>query len=253
MPSRNRHCSRCPRRRGAAVIATTSLILIAALTPPARAFFGGFSGIVFDASNFAENIAQVQRLVQQVERAIQQVANQERMLERWGFGGSPAIAESSAGVELILDEAGTYEAADPGPPLDARFPREFEGVSPHQMTDTRAAWEEDYRGVVIRNRRLQNEAVQQMPATADRVRAIVEASNAAPGPTAAVQARNALAAELSGELARLQALRLARAEARVQRRARVQSEAAYADARRRWVMRDWSDPSPTEPIDMPFD
>jgi conjugal transfer/entry exclusion protein len=63
-----------------------------------------------------------------------------------------------------------------------------------------------------------------------QVAGTVEASNAAPGEKAAVQAHNELLATLSGELAKLETLRVTRLRAKAETVARRQSEAAYGAA-----------------------
>ena len=92
-----------------------------------------------------------------------------------------------------------------------------------------------------------------MQTTQQEVQSIVEASNSASGETAALQAHNDLVALASGELAKLEALRTARARLRTERAAGEQSELSYADAEQSRVRADWNNPSPpTQTLNDPF-
>ena len=97
---------------------------------------------------------------------------------------------------------------------------------------------------MIENRQVQNKVGQDMDATRQQVRQVVGASNAAPGETAAAQAHDDLLAIASGELSKLQALRVARSRLRTERLAREESESAYAAAEKSLVRSGWSSPAP---------
>jgi P-type conjugative transfer protein TrbJ len=97
---------------------------------------------------------------------------------------------------------------------------------------------------VVENRQLENQVYRDMDTTRQQVQAIVEASNSAPGETAAIQAHNDLLAVASGELAKLQALKAAHARLNTERQARQQSELSYATAEEGRVRADWSNPTP---------
>jgi conjugal transfer/entry exclusion protein len=92
-----------------------------------------------------------------------------------------------------------------------------------------------------------------MDTTRQQVLGIVNASNAAPGETAAAQAHNDLMAVASGELAKLQTLKAARSRVKTERSARQQSELSYAAAEQGRVRAGWDDPAPpAEAVTDPF-
>jgi P-type conjugative transfer protein TrbJ len=92
-----------------------------------------------------------------------------------------------------------------------------------------------------------------MDTTTQQVQDIVDASNSASGETSAVQAHNDLLAVASGELAKLQSLKIARARLKTERLAQQQSESSYAEAERQRVRTGWDNPAPpTETVVDPF-
>jgi conjugal transfer/entry exclusion protein len=78
------------------------------------------------------------------------------------------------------------------------------------------------------------------------VASLVQASNSAPGEKAAVQAHNELLANLSGELAKLQALRVSRLRTKAENLARRQSEAAYGAAQGQAVLQGMGSHAPAK-------
>jgi P-type conjugative transfer protein TrbJ len=83
-----------------------------------------------------------------------------------------------------------------------------------------------------------------MDTATQQVQSIVDASNSAAGETSAIQAHNDLLALASGELAKLQSLKLARARFKTEQLAQQQSEASFAEAERQRVRDGWDNPAP---------
>jgi len=230
----------------------------------ALALIGGFAGervvractcfdpVVFDPANYAENVRQLAQIVSQVRQAEQAVTNGLRMAANWGYSQITGIEQAVQRVEDVLDDSGMYRT-NPTEDLGRRYPTDYRPAPSREAFELlHAAWNDAERAALVENRRLQNEVVQDIALAASRIRGLVEASNRVEGETAAAQAHTELLAEASAELGKLQALKLSRTRLKVERQARRQSDAAYRETQREWVMRDWGDSTVAGSIDMPF-
>ena len=217
----------------------------------AHAFFD-FDPIIFDPANYAEAVSQVAQVVSQVQQAEQGVQNWLRMAESWGYTQLAGINNAVQRVAGVLEESDVYRS-DPASDLGGRYPLDY-GTAPSadNFASRHTSWDNVERQALVESRNVENQVAQDVAPAASRIAGLVEASNRASGETAATQARTELLAETSAELAKLQALKVARGRLRVEREARAQSEQAYGGAQQRWLMRDWDQSTPTEPVPMAF-
>jgi type IV secretion system protein TrbJ len=226
------------------IIALTIALIVAASS---RAFASGYP--VFDASNVAQAIKQVQNGLQQIEQLKAQVVNQQKMLEGWAFTRIDDTLRRFDAVRGELDRAGQiYRQLDPRRALDQQFPTTFDSrVFTTVGTDSlRDQWVARQRATLEENRRVQNAVYADLTPTRQRVSQYIARSNSAPGMTAAVQANNELTATLIQQLQALQTLEITRARADVEAEARQQSEEEYARQLRDWLNRDGTTTAPAE-------
>ena len=228
------------RRRGLAVLAAGGATLLLA-GRPARACW--WDPIVFDPQALVEHVQQVAQVVRQVQTAVEQVRNQLRELAHLDSTVAPDVPGRVGDTRAQLDST-AYGAPNPGPQFNAQFPMQMGNVNWDQYQSMQRGWTDQYRQTLIENRRTEDAVYRGMDATRNRVNGIVDASNAAPGETAALQAHNDLVAVASAEVAKLQLLKASRSRARAERLAREQSEAAYGAAERDRVRAGWAAPTP---------
>jgi P-type conjugative transfer protein TrbJ len=235
------------------VAATLALAAVASLVGGRAALAClNFDPIIFDPANYAQTIRRVAQTIEQVQRAEQAVENGMRMATNWGYTQLASINHAVQRVTDVLDESDAYRTA-PDSELGERYPTDYgDAPSSDDFASRQATWNDAWRQALVENRNLQNQVAQDVMPAAERIAGLVEASNRAEGETAAAQARTELLAETSAELAKLQALKLARGRLRVERQAREQSERAYGEAQQQWLMRDWEQTAPTELVPMPF-
>jgi P-type conjugative transfer protein TrbJ len=214
-----------------------------ALGPARRAAACWYDPIIFDPQALVQNVQKVMQFVQQVKAVAQQVQNQFHELAHLDSSVAPDVPAVVENVRGQLDTS-LYGTASPGDQLDARYPADMGGATWNQYQSSQATWTTNERQALAENRQLQNEVYRAMDATRQHVQRIVEASNSAPGETAAIQAHNDLMAVASGELAKLQALRAARSRLKTEKLARQQSELSYAAAEQRRVRAGWDNPAP---------
>ena len=217
---------------------------VAAVLGPARPASAFLDFVIFDPAALAEHVEQVAQLAEQIESAVRQVEASVLAIKHLGVDAAPQVAATASGLYQQFESDVYASTTDARGQLDRRYPTDQSAVAPDRYAAEQVNWTADERASLAENRRLQNTVEQGMTETSDSVRRIVDASNAAPGETAAAQAHHDLTAVASGEVAKLQALRAARSRLRAEALARAQSERAYAAAQREAVRAGWADPAP---------
>jgi P-type conjugative transfer protein TrbJ len=237
------------RKRLAALLLATGAAM--ALFPARRADAFLFD-IVLDPVALVENILKVVDIGEQIDAVVQQVENEVKELEHLGSNVAPNISAMIAGVEGQLDSS-LYSTSSPASQLDSRYPADMSNATWGQYQSDQSTWTDNQRQALVENRQLQNQVYQDMDSATQQVKIIVDASNSASGETSAIQAHNDLLAVASGELAKLQSLKLARSRLRTEKLAQQQSEASYAEAERQRVRNGWDNPAPpTQTVVDPF-
>lgn len=234
---------RPPRRRNLRVALALAGGLTVAIGPVRRAMACWYDPIIFDPQALVEHVQQGIQLAQQIEAAVQQVQGQLQGLAHVDGSVAPNVPGVVAGLSAQLDTS-LYQTPNPASQLGNRYPADMGGATWAQVQADQTTWTADSRQSLVENRQLENQVYRDMQTTRQQVQRIVEASNGAPGETAAVQAHNDLLAVASGELAKLQALKAARSRLRTELLARRQSELSYADAEQGRVRAGWDNPSP---------
>lgn len=228
-------------------------------TGTALAFFGGFSGIVFDPSNFVENVRQALALVETIDRASTQIRQQQRLLADLPVTVANALAEAGGALHETLTAG--EPGLDAGGQLGVRYPIDAPGETPAWLDTMRPTWTEAQRATLLHEREVYSGVGAEATPAAERLAQLVEASNGVhnasekpPGVKAVAQAHHELLAACSVEADKLIALRVVRAQRRIEAHARVQSEQAYQAARRAALLRDWAPESTafSRPAESPF-
>jgi P-type conjugative transfer protein TrbJ len=240
------------RYRKAAAVLALGVGAAVTLAPVRRAAACWFNPIIFDPSAMAEHVEEVNQLGQQIDLAIQQVAIQTLQLAHLSGNVAPSEPTMVSGLEGQL-EASLYQTSSPANQLNMRYSADMSSASWQDFQSDEATWISDERQSLVENRQLQNQVYRDMPTAQQQVQRIVEASNAAPGETAALQAHNDLLAVASGELAKLQTLKMTRSRLHTEQAAREQSEQSFAAAEQGRVRSNWSNPAPSsESLSDPF-
>jgi len=229
------------RRRGLAVLLLATGAAVVFL--PARRANAFLFDIVLDPIALVENVLKVVDLGEQIDAVVQQVENQVKELAHLNLSNVPNIAGIVSGVEGQL-ESSLYDTPNPAGQLNTRYPADMSNATWGQYQSDESNWTDDQRQSLAENRQLQNQVYQDMDTTTQQVQDIVDASNSASGETSAIQAHNDLLAVASGELAKLQSLKLARSRLKTEKLAQQQSESSYAEAERQRVRSGWDNPAP---------
>lgn len=207
--------------------------------------------LVFDAQRFAQQVQEIRSELQWIESLVRHLENDAQMLRHLDYSN---LGGWSTGLQRVESAVSRIDALGNEPSrmaqhLEQRWPIRWpvgQAGESAAYESTREAWLARERATQADCRALQNGVVAEMPAVESRVDDLIERSNSAEGTTAALQARTQLNGELSGEITKLQTLRLSRAALRSVRVAREQSEAARAVAVREWLMRREGSAPPSE-------
>lgn len=178
-------------------------LLSAALARPAHAQL-----TVYDPAAVAQMLRQVSQGLQQIQTLQAQLANSQRMLQTLGLDVTGPLRDIAGQATALLRQAQGlgYSAADISRDFATLYPGDLAGLTPTALADKLKAWSQASRQTLQDAMKVQNQIVQAQGVTVGAVGAAVDASQAAAGQTAAVQATNQLLAALSTQLTQLQTL-----------------------------------------------
>lgn len=223
-----------------AVLASVSLAL--APTGSANAFFGG---IVYDPTNYAQNLLTAARTLQLINNQVAQLANEAQMIANQATNLTQLPLTARAELQARLSEIDelirsarsmSWDVATVDAAFASLFPEDYENFSNAAMgASARAHWEEASRSLHDAMR-MQARIAESVRLDAGTLGEIVAASETAIGDLQAAQAGNqllALQAKQSMQTAQLLAVQY-RAEA-LERARRLQSEERARTHRRRFL------------------
>jgi P-type conjugative transfer protein TrbJ len=212
-----------------------AVVLAAALAaPPARAQF-----TVFDPTNYAQNLLQAARALEQVQHQVQSLQNEAQMLagqardlSPLGLRAAGALNGDLARVAALLGEAGRLARDVQG--LRAQYDQLYASVADASGPGLAAAAEARWANSVEALRRtlsVQAQVVAGLSATTAQADALARAGEGAEGGLQAAQVQAQLLAVQSKQLADLTALLAAQGQAEALEQARAAAGAADGRAR----------------------
>jgi len=217
-------------------IATSSMIGITVATP-AHAQFGG---IVYDPTNYAQNVLTAARSLQQVNNQIQQIQqqatsliNEARNLASLPFSSLQQLQQQVQRTQQLLGEAQriAYDVQNVQQVFNGRYKgAALTGTHAEMVVNANARWE-DSVGAFEDALRVQAGVVGNIDGTRTTMDGLVTSSQSATGALQAAQAGNQLLALQSQQLADLTALLAAQGRAQALDSAR--NAAVEAESRER--------------------
>ena len=232
-----------PIRRAivAGVLASAAVVPIA-LPMPAYAQFGG---IVYDPTNYAQNVLTAARSLQQINNQIQQIQNQAtslineaRNLTSLPFSSLQQLQQQVQRTQQLLSEAQriAYDVQDIQQAFGARYKgAALTGDHAQMVANANARWE-DSVGAFQDALQVQAGVVGNIEGTRTTMDGLVSASQSATGALQAAQAGNQLLALQSQQLADLTAAVAAQGRAQALQSARQAAEEAEGRERFRRFM-----------------
>jgi P-type conjugative transfer protein TrbJ len=209
------------------------LALIALLAMPAKAQFG--SGIVFDPTNYSQNVLTAARELQQVNNELQglenqatSLVNQARNLASLPYSSLSTLDQSILQTEQLLTQAQriAYNVSTIDQAFTQTYPVAYPASTSSQqlMADAQSRWQNSLAGFQDAMH-VQAGAVQNLDSTHTQIDALINSSQSATGALQAAQSGNQLVALETKQLADLTAVMAAIARAQSLEGARnVESE-----------------------------
>ncbi|PTD25487.1 P-type conjugative transfer protein TrbJ [Sphingomonas fennica] len=229
--------SRHVRSALALVIAAAPVVVISV---PAHAQFG-FGGVVYDPTNYASNVLQAARALEQINNQIRQIQNQAtslvneaRNLASLPFSSLATLQAQMQQTRRLLGDAQriAYDVRDIQNAFSSRYAGSaLTGNAGQMVANANARWE-DSVGAFQDALRVQAGVVGNLDGTRSSVDSLVTASQSATGALQAAQAGNQLLALQSQQLADLTAALAAQGRAQALESAR--DAATEAEARERF-------------------
>jgi P-type conjugative transfer protein TrbJ len=200
------------------VLIGAAYLAFACVGVPARAQM-----IVYDPSNYAQNVLQAARALQQINNQIISLQNQSQMLlnQAKNLAGLPysslqTIAQSLARTQQLLNEAQRlgYDVNQIDQAFQRLYPQGYTGATSSQqlVSDAKERWQTSL-GAYQDALRVQAGAVGNLDTTRTETDALVSSSQSAVGALQAVQAGNQLVALQTRQLADLTAVIAAQSRA----------------------------------------
>jgi len=199
----------------------TAAVLVALLSAPADAQFG--SSIVFDPTNYGQNVLTAERELQQVNNELQSLenqatslVNQARNLSNLPYSALSSLDQSVTQTEQLLTNAQriAYSVTTINQAFTQSYPTAYPvGTSSQQLIgDAQARWQNalvGFQDAML----VQASAVQNLATTHSQIDALVGTSQSATGALQASQSGNQLGALEATQLADLTAVMAALARA----------------------------------------
>jgi P-type conjugative transfer protein TrbJ len=207
-----------PRRLHCGALVGISFATLALVAVPTRAQM-----LVYDPSNYAQNVLQAARALQQVNNQIislqnqaQMLLNQARNLTSLPYSSLQAIEQSIARTQQLLTETQriAYNIGEIDQAFQRTYPQSYAGATSSQqlLADAQARWD-NARAGYHDALRIQAGVVQALDTTRSETGALVASSQSAVGILQAAQAGNQLIAVQTRQLLDLTALIAAQSRA----------------------------------------
>jgi len=216
----------------AACVAATAMIgTVLVPTAPAQAQFGG---VVFDPSNYAQNVLTAARTLQQINNQIQALQNQATMLtnmakhlQRLDFSSLNQISRSMQRIDTLMMQAEgiAFDLESTDAALARQFPAEFDRAQSTSeiITQARVRLQTSMKAY-RQTMRVQAQVAENVQADAGLLSELVSQSQNATGSLQVSQATNQLLALSTRQQLQIQQMMAAQYRADAIERARQQQE-----------------------------
>jgi len=206
------------RRLGTALIASAAALTLATASIPAHAQW-----IVFDPTNFSQNVLTAARELQQVNNEIQglenqatMLINQSRNLTSLPYSSLAQLEQSITQTEQLLLQAQriAYSVTSIDQAFSQNYPQVYSSSTTSQqlLAGAQTRWQNSLAGFQDAMR-VQAGAVQNLDSTRTQIDALISSSQSATGALQAAQSGNQLVALQTKQLADLTAVMAAIARA----------------------------------------
>lgn len=198
------------KRSWTGIAATLLLTVTLMAAPPARA-----QRIVYDPTNYAQNLLSASRALQQVRNQIAQIEQAAAMLRQNPLQLSPELSQSIADARGLFDTARglQFQVESLGEDLRTLYPETWEDFDLDEVLSRSQQWTRESRASLERAMAAEARAAEALESTRGHIDRALTSSASAEGQTGAIQASNQLLGIQASQLAEIQALLIAQGRA----------------------------------------
>jgi P-type conjugative transfer protein TrbJ len=212
------------------------LMVSAALAAMLAASPASAQRIVYDPTNYAQNLLSATRALEQIRNQIRQIDQATAMLRQNPLQLSPELSQSIAEARQLFDTAQglAFEANRVGEEIRTLYPDTWESFNLDEVLAQSDQWLAQSRQSVERAMEAEARAVQSIERTQGRIDRALSSSSQSEGQTGAIQAGNQLLGIQASQLAEIQALLVAQGRAlQTERMERIAREERAREVQRR--------------------
>lgn len=204
--------------------------LAAAPAQPARAI------TVFDPTNYAENLVQASRALEQIHNQIQQIEQAAHMLTQNPLQLSPELSADIQSARQLFSQAQgiAFDLHKVGDDLRALYPDQWDQMNLGDMLAQSDRWLAQDRQSIQTAMEAEARAAQSIEQSQSQIDRALQSSSGVEGQTGAIQASNQLLGVTASQLAQIHALLIAQGRAlETERMERVAREQRASEIQRR--------------------
>jgi P-type conjugative transfer protein TrbJ len=191
------------------VLAMSAALALTAWAPPASAI------VVFDPSNYAQNLMTAAHTLEQIHNQIAQIDQAAHMLAQNPLQLSPELAADINAARRLFSQAQgiSFDLQKLSADFQALYPQQWAQMNLGDMLAQSDHWLAQDRQSVENAMQAEAGAAAALGQSQDQIERALQSSSAAEGQTGAVQASNQLLGVAAAELAQIHALLIAQGRA----------------------------------------
>jgi P-type conjugative transfer protein TrbJ len=171
--------------------------------------------IVYDPTNYAQNMLSAARALEQIRNQVQQIEQAAAMLRQNPLQLSPELTQSIDEARALFETAQgiAFEAHQVGEDLRTLYPETWEDFDLDQILGQSDSWVRESRASLQRAMEAEANAARSIESTRGRIDRALQSSSGSEGQTGAIQAGNQLLGIQASQLAEIHALLIAQGRA----------------------------------------
>lgn len=212
-------------------VAAAALVVVGTVAPSASA-----QRIVYDPTNYAQNLLSASRALEQIRNQIRQIEQATAMLRQNPLQLSPELSQSiNQARELFQSAQGiAFQVDQLGDDLRTLYPETWEDFDLDSIMSQSDRWLAESRRSLERAMEAEARAAERIEQTRGRIDRALQSSSGAEGQTGAIQASNQLLGIQASQLAEIHALLIAQGRAlETERMERIAREERAREIQRR--------------------
>lgn len=192
-----------------------SLLASAAMAATLAASPAQAQRIVYDPTNYAQNMLSAARALEQIRNQIQQIEQAAAMLRQNPLQLSPELSQSITEARALFETAQgiAFDARSVGEDLRTLYPETWEDFDLDSVLGQSDAWMRESRQSLERAMEAEARAARAIEQSRGRIDRALQSSSGAEGQTGAIQAGNQLLGVTASQLAEIHVLLIAQGRA----------------------------------------